>query len=99
MIEKVGAAIGAELVRQELAGEDFDEAQSNAALARVAIEALREPSEAMLAAGISCPRMAEVGNVLVFAATHGVQIRDEEPWPLQAAWSAMITAAIQDSPQ
>jgi hypothetical protein len=53
----------------------------------------REPTEAMLQAGIDCPRMKEVGQVLVFAAQRGVQIKDEEPWPLQQAYAAMLSAA------
>ena len=40
VVNRVGVAIGKELVAQELAGADFDEDESNAALARAALAAM-----------------------------------------------------------
>lgn len=51
-LERMAAAIGAELIRQELAGEDFSEAESNEHLARAALLSIREPSEGMKQAAI-----------------------------------------------
>lgn len=51
IIRRVGQAIAAELVRQELAGEDFDEAESNDAIGKAAIWAMREPTEPMIDPG------------------------------------------------
>lgn len=82
VVETVGAAIGAELIRQELAGEDFDEAESNAALARAAIAAMREPSGEQIDAAL----------------------RNDHRWSInaipriKAAYTAMIDAALSDTP-
>lgn len=96
MVERAARAIvlsWREDVWEEMSEDERDDCRFTA---RAVIEAMREPTAIMLSAGINHPRMKEVGDVLVFAATRGIQIKDEEPWPLQAAYAAMIDAALAD---
>lgn len=63
-------------------------------LARRALQALREPTTAMLEA--SRPAFAEVNNALAIAAIHHfpISMRDGKP-PLWHAWNAMIDEALK----
>lgn len=52
-LKRVARAIGAELIRQELAGEDLSETESNEHLARAALQAIRSATPGMLNAGMT----------------------------------------------
>ena len=90
MIERVTAAIEAAI----WAGLDPDTPDSDA-LARAAIEAMREPTEAMMKAARNTEGMKAVDNALVGAMIHGFTIPGNKKSPLEQAWQAMIDAALK----
>lgn len=76
--------------RLELAGVDLRK------LARAAIEEMREPTEAMVAAASATPEMQRVESTVIVAALHGITLPMVE-WNKSAiacGYRAAITAAL-----
>lgn len=67
------------------------------ALARLGIEALREPTDAMLAA--AKPALADVEGLIAVASARGAVLRwTDDKSPLWHAWQAMIDEALNETP-
>lgn len=81
MIERVARAIDI----KQMEGHGVYE------IARAAIEAMREPTEAMLRAGGDEPYLATSGSPLVFAEVRDVVAPEN-------IWQAMIDAALEEKP-
>jgi hypothetical protein len=86
------AIIGTMFVEHELPLED-EIYQKYLVTARAAIEAMREPTEAMMVA--AAPALEGVNSLLQIAQIHGAKLEwtNGEP-PLKHAWRAMIDAAL-----
>ena len=64
--------------------------------ARDAIEAIREPTEAMIEAAAATNGMKAVDSMITLAFVHGHKLSPDDPPPLLQAWHAMIDEALRD---
>ncbi len=105
MVERVEDAIVEELLRQKIAarswGNSFDSLNPPVRwddVARAALKATREPTEAMTNAAVDTDAMRDVNNAISVAAVHGIALPDKyhlPDTPLVIWWRAMIDAAIK----